>query len=76
MFDVSREPPVFAHLGALDGTDDRLNVIAAFDLNGDGEPELLSGPDGEHQSFSLIRRDGNAFEKEDVFTIPYFDCPC
>jgi hypothetical protein len=52
------------------------HLLAGVDLDADGELELISGPDGEDESFALLRPAKSGYVREVFFAAPYLDCPC
>lgn len=61
-------------LGAFEGL--RLGPQAAFDLDGDGRLEILSGPEGLTRERSLLRRRGAQVVRDLLSSVPSLDCPC
>jgi hypothetical protein len=54
-----------------------LNPLAAVDLDGNGEFELVTGPDGDSEGFALVRPSGKGtYVREQFFGVPFLDCPC
>lgn len=73
----STDPAHPASRGVIDGAPGILNVLAAVDLDGDGELEFVTGPDGESERFGLIRPGKKGtYVREDFFAVPFLDCPC
>jgi hypothetical protein len=53
------------------------HLLAAVDLDGDGELEFISGPDGESSAYALIRPGKKGvYVRDTFFTTPFLDCPC
>jgi hypothetical protein len=48
----------------------------AFDADGDGNLELLFGPDGFFRERSVLSKRGPKYELEVLLRVPYLDCPC
>ncbi|HTV23611.1 MAG TPA: nuclear transport factor 2 family protein [Polyangiaceae bacterium] len=49
---------------------------SAFDLDGDGQLEILSGPEGSRRERALLRRSGSKLVRDVLFAVPFLDCPC
>jgi hypothetical protein len=54
-----------------------LRLLAAVDLDGNGEFEFVTGPDSDSERFALIRPSGKgSYVREEFFFVPNLDCPC
>jgi hypothetical protein len=53
-----------------------LAPTSAFDLDGDGQLEILSGPEGLNRERALLRRRGSKVVRELLLSVPFLDCPC
>lgn len=53
-------------------------LLAAVDLDGDGDVEFIAGPTDETSAFDLIRRRSKSgpYVRERFFEVPFLDCPC
>jgi len=50
--------------------------LSAFDLDGDGNLEILFGPEGLRQERGLYQLSGDAYDRFVLTLQPYHDCPC
>jgi hypothetical protein len=53
-----------------------LAPTSAFDLDGDGQLEILSGPEGLNRERALLRQRGSKVVRELLLSVPFLDCPC
>jgi hypothetical protein len=53
-----------------------LEPLAAFDLDGNGSFEVLFAPGPGSDERLLWRREAKEPRPTELFTVPYFDCPC
>jgi hypothetical protein len=58
------------------GESETLVPAAAFDLEADGQLDLLTAPIGNDQVRYLLRRHKSALERSELWSVPYLDCPC
>jgi ketosteroid isomerase-like protein len=70
-FDAGARP---ALLGAFEG--EPFAPASAFDLDADGQLEILSGPEGFSRERALIHRQGSRLVRDVLFAVPFLDCPC
>jgi hypothetical protein len=76
VFDV-RDPLHPVARGVSDASPSVPHLLAAVDLDADGELEFISGPDGETAAYALIRPGKKGVYVRDVFfSAPFLDCPC
>jgi hypothetical protein len=76
VFDV-QAPAQPAVRGVTDASPSVPHLLAAVDLDGDGELEFISGPDGESSAYALIRPGKKGvYVRDTFFTTPFLDCPC
>jgi hypothetical protein len=76
VFDVTH-PAQPVSRGVADASPSVPNLLAAVDLDADGELEFISGPDGESADFALIRPGKKGvYVRDTFFTTPFLDCPC
>jgi len=61
-------------LGVFEG--EQFAPQSAFDLDGDGQLEILSGPEGLERERALLRRRGAKVVRDLLFSVPFLDCPC
>jgi ketosteroid isomerase-like protein len=61
-------------LGAFEG--EPFAPASAFDLDADGQLEILSGPEGFTRERALLRRQGSRLVRDVLFAVPFLDCPC
>jgi len=50
--------------------------LSAFDLDGDGNLEILFGPEGLRQERGLYQLAGDAYDRFVLWKQPFHDCPC
>jgi uncharacterized protein DUF4440 len=70
-FDAGARPSL---LGAFEG--EPFAPASGFDLDADGQLEILSGPEGFSRERALIRRQGSKLVRDVLFAVPFLDCPC
>jgi ketosteroid isomerase-like protein len=76
VFDMT-DPAKPVARGTVDDEFDVAHVIAALDVDGDGELEFVTGPDGFTNVMSLLRRNRQGvYVRNTFFKNSYFDCPC
>lgn len=57
-------------------SDDAVTPIMLFDADGDGSPELLTGPDSFDEQVVLWPTSGATLQGTVLSSVPYGDCPC
>jgi hypothetical protein len=76
VFDV-RDPSHPVARGVADAAPSVPHLLAAVDLDADGELEFVSGPDGESAAYALLRPNKKgAYVRDTFFSTPFLDCPC
>jgi hypothetical protein len=76
VFDV-RDPSHPVARGVADASPSAPDLLAAVDLDADGELEFISGPEGESAAYALIRPGKKgAYVRDTFFSTPFLDCPC
>jgi len=76
VFDSS-DPTHLIAKGVADASPDVPDLLAAVDLDADGELEFISGPDGETFAHALIRPGKKGvYVRDTFFSAPFLDCPC
>jgi len=67
-------PPQLGRPGSIEA--ELLDPVSAFDLDGDGQLEILNVQGGLGRSRSLIQRRGAALESMPLLDVLDLDCPC
>jgi hypothetical protein len=52
------------------------NIRSGADFDGDGQLELISGPEDFERSFSLWRPTPSGYDRTVLRSVGFFDCPC
>lgn len=74
--DVRSGAPRVIRRRPLELWEEPLHALSAADLDGDGQLELLSGPEGLVQAFSYWSPTANSYERHILHAVSYHDCPC
>ncbi len=72
--DVRAEPKILRHVVLGERV---LSPVLALDVDGDGQLELLTGPDDFMQTVGLWRRKAaSSYDSRELWSLLFWDCPC
>ena len=77
LFELGADGAELTPLGVVeDGGRHPLTPRTAFDLDGDGALELLTGPDGLDEQIGVVRVSGRTARRELLHVVPFLGCGC